>query len=748
MVINDNFIIDGWEVSPTEGVISDKNGKQHHLEPKAMALLYVLAKANGNLVSREQLFNQVWPGVVVTEYALNTLISTLRHKLQDKRGKRAIIETRSKLGYRLVPDVIWQASSQFSIEINNSTSQTSQTITSYKVSPDDALIATPVVKSRVNTKKRLPRFAILMVSSSIVLILIYLSFKYFSFQEPKRLAPSIAVLAFEVFDNNINSFHFANGLAEEIIHRLTDVPKLKVIARTSSFQFRGKAIDIKAIGEKLGVTYVLEGSVRTDNSVKRVTVQLIQSNNNTQLWSKTFDVGENSLFEIQKNISLAITHSLTMGLSGGLPENGRIHPNNEQALSLFLTAQSYAALGTDEGYSRALTLYQEAIDISPNYALAYAAVGMNYLLLHQYQNIPLASVNQKALIAINRSLALSPDLPEGHTAKALYYTYNGDINAAENEYRKAISINQNLRIARHNYGFMLWLSSRYSEAYEQFSYALLINPLSNITHFALADTLVNLSKIDDAEKQYQHCLRLFPNYLTCQLGFVDIYLIKENFVASKNLLTLATNNPVNSDNNYLNSYWAKYYLAQGEFGNALIFWGKLSNSSKAEYVNLRTQFLLMWGRQQGQKLHQQLELKYQQKQNNHDLIKILALSHYYMGDCNQSIGLYELLERENVHFHSTIADFSVGLSHAANMAYCYQEQGNEIKKLQALKKLNDALAQLPLNTGDIPSIQYIKAKHLLLNNQRKAANEQIEDISSKAWPMLWLNQYDDMFKTI
>lgn len=156
----------------------------------------------------------------------------------------------------------------------------------------------------------------------------------------------------------------------------------------------------------------------------------------------------------------------------------------------------------------------------------------------------------------------------------------------------------------------------------------------------------------------------------------------------------------------------------------------------------------MWGRQQGQKLHQQLELKYQQKQNNHDLIKILALSHYYMGDCNQSIGLYELLERDNVHFHSTIADFSVGLSHAANMAYCYQEQGNEIKKLQALKKLNDALAQLPLNTGDIPSIQYIKAKHLLLNNQRKAANEQIEDISRKAWPMLWLNQYDDMFKTI
>lgn len=748
MVINDNFIIDGWEVFPTEGVISDKNGKQHHLEPKAMALLCVLAKAKGNLVSREQLFSQVWPGVVVTEYALNTLISALRHKLQDKRGKRTIIETRSKLGYRLVPEVRWQKPSPSAVELNNSTSQTSQKITSYRVSPDDALLATPVIKSRGNKKKRLTLLSILLVSSSIILLLIYLSFKYFSFQQPKQLTPSIAVLPFEVFDNNMNSFHFANGLAEEIIHRLTAMPKLKVIARTSSFQFRGQAIDIKTIGEKLAVTYVLEGSVRTDNGVKRVTVQLIQSNNNTHLWSKTFDVGENSLFEIQKNISLAITHSLTMGLSGDLPENERIHPNNEQALSLFLTAQSYAALGTDEGYSRALTLYQEAIDISPNYALAYAAVGMNYLLLHQYQNVPLASVSEKALIAINRSLALSPGLPEGHTAKALYYTYNGDINAAENEYRKAISINQNLRIARHNYGFMLWLSSRYSEAYEQFSYALSINPLSNITHFALADTLVNLSKIDDAEKQYQHCLRLFPNYLACQLGFVDIYLIKENFVASKNLLTLATNNPVNSDNNYLNSYWAKYYLAQGKFSNALIFLGKLSNSSKAEYANLRTQFLLMWGRQQGQKLHQQLELKYQLKPNNHDLIKILALSHYYMGDCNQSIRLYELLERDNVHFHSTITDFSVGLSHAANMAYCYQEQGNEIKKLQALKKLNDALAQLPLNTGDIPSIQYIKAKHLLLNNQRKAANEQIEDISSKAWPMLWLNQYDDIFKTL
>lgn len=375
MVINDNFIIDGWEVFPTEGVISDKNGKQHHLEPKAMALLCVLAKAKGNLVSREQLFSQVWPGVVVTEYALNTLISTLRHKLQDKRGKRTIIETRSKLGYRLVPEVRWQKPSPSAVELNNSTSQTSQKITSYRVSPDDALLATPVIKSRGNKKKRLTLLSILLVSSSIILLLIYLSFKYFSFQQPKQLTPSIAVLPFEVFDNNMNSFHFANGLAEEIIHRLTAMPKLKVIARTSSFQFRGQAIDIKTIGEKLAVTYVLEGSVRTDNGVKRVTVQLIQSNNNTHLWSKTFDVGENSLFEIQKNISLAITHSLTMGLSGDLPENERIHPNNEQALSLFLTAQSYAALGTDEGYSRALTLYQEAIDISPNYALPTLQLG-------------------------------------------------------------------------------------------------------------------------------------------------------------------------------------------------------------------------------------------------------------------------------------------------------------------------------------------------------------------------------------
>jgi TolB-like protein/DNA-binding winged helix-turn-helix (wHTH) protein/Tfp pilus assembly protein PilF len=747
MVINDNFIIDVWEVSPTEGVISDKNGKQHQLEPKAMALLCVLAKANGNLVSREQLFNQVWPGVVVTEYALNTLISTLRHKLQDKRGKRAIIETRSKLGYRLVPEVIWHTPSQFDIELNNSTTQTSQIITSYKVSPDDALIATPVVISHVNEKKRLPRFAILMVSSSIVIIIIYLSFDYFSFQEPKQLTPSIAVLPFEVFDNNINSFHFANGLAEEIIHRLTDVPKLKVIASTSSFQFRDKAIDIKAIGEKLGVTYVLEGSVRTDNGIKRVTVKLIQSNSKTHLWSKTFDVGEKSLFEIQKNISLAITHSLTMGLSGDLPENERIHPNNEQALSLFLTAQSYAALGTDEGYSRSLILYQEAIDISPNYALAYAAVGMNYLLLHQYQNIPLTSVSEKALIAINRSLELSPELPEGHTAKALYYTYNGDLNAAEKEYRKAISINQNLRIARHNYGFMLWLSSRYSEAYEQFSYALSINPLSNITHFALADTLVNLNKVDDAEKQYQRCLSLFPNYLACQLGYADIHLINENFVASKNLLTLATNDPVNSGNNYLNSYWAKYYLTQGEFVNALNFWGKLSNSSKDEYSNLRTQFLLMWGTQQGQTLHQQLELKYQKKPNNYDLIKILALSRYYMGDCNQSIQLYEFLEQNNVHFHSTITDFSLGLSHAANMAYCYQQQGNKMKKGQSLKRLKKVLAELPLNKSDMLSIQYIKAKYLLLNNQRKTANERIEKIYSEVWPMLWLNQYDGIFKT-
>ncbi|MCP4271355.1 MAG: hypothetical protein GY781_05230, partial [Gammaproteobacteria bacterium] len=276
--MNKEFSIGYWRVDPTQGLLQ---GEQHSktLEPKAMELLIVLTKAEGKLVSREEIIKAVWPDQVISDYALNTLIANLRKNLADHDNPPEYIQTRPKLGYNLAVKVVWHTKSA---DIENS---------STAINPDNTELNNASVSAGIRPKSRFSRFLALAIS---LVSLAAVAIKFFPVAPSSTPSsslitnPSIAVLPFDVFDGEADTGYFADGLAEEIIHQLAAVPELNVISRTASFSFRGKQANVDEIAQKLKVDYLVEGSVRSDAQSMRITVQLIKTADASHQWSKVF----------------------------------------------------------------------------------------------------------------------------------------------------------------------------------------------------------------------------------------------------------------------------------------------------------------------------------------------------------------------------------------------------------------------------------------------------------------------------
>ena len=234
---------------------------------------------------------------------------------------------------------------------------------------------------------------------------------------------SIAVLPFVDMSEKQDQEYFSDGLSEELIDHLVHSPDLKVIARTSSFQFKATNDDVRAIARKLGVTHVLEGSVRKAGQQLRVTAQLIRASDGMHLWSQTYDRKLVDIFKVQDEIGEEVSQALHVALRNGRPA---LQPNL-RAYNLVLEGNYFKARETLGDAERAAELYLEALDISPDYALAWARLASAYLREENIKGAPSEDQNRKVLDALNRALLLDPNLAWA------YYTRAGfEMNVAWN----------------------------------------------------------------------------------------------------------------------------------------------------------------------------------------------------------------------------------------------------------------------------------------------------------------------------
>ena len=253
---------------------------------------------------------------------------------------------------------------------------------------------------------------------------------------------SIAVLPFTNMSPDSEAEFFSDGMTEEIINALTRVSSLRVASRTSSFALKGKGLDVRAIGEQLNASAVLEGSVRRAGNHLRITAQLVNTADGFHLWGERYDREMSDVFAIQDEISRAIVHTLKIKLSGE-SDSPLVLPQTEdmEAYTLYLKGRYYWNKRYEVGLHRGLEYFQAAIAKDPGYALAHAGVADSFSVLGFYGYLPPAAAYGKARQAANQVMQLDPSLPDAHFSLGMIaFWHDWDWNLAESEFRTALSL--------------------------------------------------------------------------------------------------------------------------------------------------------------------------------------------------------------------------------------------------------------------------------------------------------------------
>ena len=321
--------------------------------------------------------------------------------------------------------------------------------------------------------------------------------------------PSVAVLPFANLSADPENEYFSDGLSEEVLNALTQIPGLKVIARTSAFAFKGKQEDIRRIAEILDVTSVLEGSVRKAGNRIRVMAQLIAAADGSHLWSKRYDRELSDVFAVQDEIAEAIAAALrvTIGLQ---PSETRKPTQSVAAYDVFLKADYYFKKSTPEGLTRSKHLLDQAVSLDPEFAMAHFALGRHFFTLYVTQLMPAHDAVPLVRKHAEDALRLDPSLAEGHGLMGcLAAMYDYDWEEADRRFRLAFARgpgSMDVRYQRVN--FFLAHAGRAQEAMEQMSLARAEDPLNGFIVWALAVALRAARRDAEADEVYEEVVDL------------------------------------------------------------------------------------------------------------------------------------------------------------------------------------------------------------------------------------------------
>jgi len=337
--------------------------------------------------------------------------------------------------------------------------------------------------------------------------------------EPARI-PSLAVLPFANLSADKENEYFSDGLAEDIIHALTQVTGLRVMARTSAFAFRGKEQDVREIGARLNVENILEGSVRKVGNRIRVTAQLVKASDGYHLWSQRFDREMTDVFAIQDEISQAIVEKLRVRLAADRPLVKR-HTENVEAYNLYLKARYQLSRLTAEGFARSKEYYEQAIALDPNYALAWHGLAEFYHLLGSFGFMPPKAANAQAEQATRKALQLDDLLAEAHAMTGVVRASEFDWTGAELEFNRALELDPKSEDVLRSYDpCYLVPMKRLDEAVAATLRAVEMDPLSPYLQWRLGYGYNLKREWNRAIKQCRNALELDPQYwgAYCLLG--------------------------------------------------------------------------------------------------------------------------------------------------------------------------------------------------------------------------------------
>jgi TolB-like protein/Flp pilus assembly protein TadD len=335
---------------------------------------------------------------------------------------------------------------------------------------------------------------------------------------------SIAVLPFADMSPDRDQEYFSDGISEELLNLLSKIPELQVAARTSSFSFKDQNLAIPEIARLLNVAHVLEGSVRKAGSEVRITAQLIRADDGYHVWSETWDRTLDNIFEIQDEIAAEVVAQLKVTLLGEPPT---VEETDPEAYALYLQARQLGRRGSVESVEQSIALYEQALEIEPDYAAAWAGLARNYTFQVSFVLGPIDEGIRLAREAANRALAIDPEYAQAYAELGqIAAVYDGDLATAAQHLERALALEPtNPDIIGAAAGLVRKLG-RLDEAIALREYAVARDPVNPTGHFGLGWYYVENGRPDEAVASFRTLLSLSPGRIGTQesIGTALLYM--------------------------------------------------------------------------------------------------------------------------------------------------------------------------------------------------------------------------------
>ncbi len=521
-----------------------REGNQVRLPAKAFEILLVLLEGRGRLVDKDELMRRVWPDAVVEENNLTVNISALRRSLTESPGEHRYVLTVPGRGYQFVADVRqhggeWareseqeglanQGVAEISAErasrdgeanslsqgsnwgLGSGPAQVAAAQTNGAASHADTLSSAEYIGREIKRHKR----SVLLLLATLLattIIVSYLAYSRYLAGDSKAGITSIAVLPFANNTGDPNAEYLSDGISESLINSLSQLPGIKVIARSSAFAYKGKQTDLKEVANALGVEAILTGRVTQRGENLSISVELVDARDKTQMWGEQYDRKMSDLLAIQREIAREIGEQLKLKVSGAEKGLAKHYTESNEAYQLYLKGRFYWDKRTAEALKKSIEYFNQAIEKDPSFALAYAGLADCYVV--PAIRLPPREAMPKAKAAAMRALELDETLAEAHASLGrVLAAYDWDWTNAEKEYKRAIELNPRYAVAHQWYGGYLALMGRSNEAIAERKRALELEPLSLTINFELGLAFYYARDYDQAIEQFQKTLELDQNF--------------------------------------------------------------------------------------------------------------------------------------------------------------------------------------------------------------------------------------------
>src|SRR5262245_3903820 len=492
-----------------------RSGEPVHLRPQSYAVLKYLVEHKGRLISKDQLIEEAWNGRAVTDGSLSKCIEEVREVLGP--GARQYIRNVRGRGYIFDPGV-HEDDSHIEVDTRatppNGESESNEIV----VGPSDRTFELSAVRNH-------RRLAMMLAAAAIVGVVVFEYVSHFgNHSSPIR---SIAVLPFSNASGEPNMEYLSDGISESVTNSLSQLAGLSVMSRNSVYRYKGRDMDAHSIGRDLGVQAVLTGRVVSRGDDVAISVELVNSADNTHIWGEHYNRKINGLATLHREIARDISRRLHTQLSTADEQRlAKDYVASAEAYELYLKGRYHHFKLTLEELRQGIAFYQEAINSDPSYALAYAGMAEAYRALAiAGWGVPSKEAFPQAKAAAIRALDIDPDLADAHTAVGwIAFSYDWDWNAAEREFKRAIELNPNNSDAHRGYGHLFSVLGRGNDAIAESRRARELDPLSLITNALEGQFLFYAGHDDEAITRFRKTLEIDPDFWIAHNGIARVYI--------------------------------------------------------------------------------------------------------------------------------------------------------------------------------------------------------------------------------